>query len=980
MNGSEKKALTVIVLASLMISNPGIAFSQSNPAFPGAEGFGAVTVGGRGGEVYHVTNLNNSGPGSFREALEASGPRTVVFDVSGIVYLTEGDKIKIENPYITIAGQTAPGEGILIAGEEISMAGGVSEVICRYIRIRRSFDILKWAGYIGCQAHCQPNPEGQCMVGIDATKNLIMDHMSVSWGTDENFSMYRRVLPTGLVPTKNITVQWCISSEALDPANHAFANTWGGQGFNAHHNLMACNTGRNPSLSFSHFIDYRNNVVFNWRDRTMDGAGKEAHVNVINNYYKPGPATGYNWDWSQPFPELFVRIAKPEIRTWDNAEALGLDKKTRYAGPGVIGWWYVDGNVVEGYPEVSNDNWTGKSLVDGTYYNGVQWDAIVQPYPGIGPAIGEAHPEWEGDYMTDHLEWAKVDTVITHAEWPEDPDDPEDGTGGGMFVMPDLPVIATQTALDAYQTVLAGVGANLPEWDAVDERIIRSVITGEATGGPRGNGIIIHPDEVGGYPEIPEVHRPADWDTDLDGMPGNWERARGLDPDDKADRNDDYDNDGYTNLEEYLNEVGAFPAVKAIVWDGEKDRRYARIENWDIAFQPSRFDTAIISNATVEVDAIDQHAGILQFTDSATLNITDGWLDVAILYETADGCSTNISTSGGMIAKDIINNGMFRLTGDGMLSVSGTFTNNDTIDVSDWNGTLPSGLINNGTVIDSLGVVSTSFPSVSITSPSNNDILQSQTAVTIEAYASDSDGTIAGVEFFVDSTSLGMDNSPPFSFTWNNVNNGSYRLTARTTDDRVATISPVVNITVTDFPSVSIVSPSNNEEFVEQTNITITADASDTDGSIANVEFYHDSVSLGVDYIEPYSVNWDSVPAGSYNLTARAIDNDGAVSISTVVTITVIESTAAGILIPKSNKGIEVNIYPVPVIDQLNIEFNREISDELEINILDITGNTIKSVKSNGRSLLLDVEDLPAGYYIVKISGKCLNEVMSIVK
>jgi pectate lyase len=668
------------------------------PAFSGAEGFGAVAVGGRGGDVYHVTNLNNSGAGSLREALTASGPRTVVFDVSGTIWLTEDDVIYLQNPYITIAGQTAPGNGILIAGETIEMSGGVSDVICRYIRIRRSFDIVKWAGYIGCTAHCTPNPEGQCMVGMDATRNLIMDHMSVSWGTDENFSMYRRNINGKLVPTKNITVQWCINAEALDPANHAFACTWGGQGFNAHHNLLACNTGRNPSLSFSHFIDYRNNVIFNWRDRTMDGAGKEAHVNVINNYYKPGPATSYNWDWSQPLPELFVRIVKPEIRVWSNAAALGLNTKTRYAGPGVIGWWYVNGNIVEGFPEVTNDNWFGQSLVSGSYYRGVQWDSIVQPYPGVGPEIGESHPQWTGQTMVDHPEWAKVDQVITHAEWPEDPYDPEDGTGGQMFVMPDLPVIATQTAQEAYNTVLARAGAILPQWDAVDQRVIQMVASGQATNGPRGNGIIIHPDQAGGFPAMPEVHRPAGWDTDLDGMPDAWETARGLNPADPADRNGDYDNDGYTNLEEYLNDVGAFAAVQPIVWDGQLSNRYARIENWDIAFQPSRLDTAVINGASVNVDAIDQHAGILQLAGAAALNITSGWLDVATRLETAAGTTTVVSGSGKLIAADVTNNGTFRLTGYATLTVTGTFTNNGMLDISGWNGTLPANLVNLGTI------------------------------------------------------------------------------------------------------------------------------------------------------------------------------------------------------------------------------------------------------------------------------------------
>ena len=376
-----------------------------------------------------------------------------------------------------------------------------------------------------------------------------------------------------------------------------------------------------------------------------------------------------------------------------------MDTKTRYAGPGVIGWWYVNGNIVEGYPEVSNDNWYGQSLVSGNYYRGVQWDAIVQPYPGVGPEIGESHPEWTGDYMTDHPEWVRADEVITHAEWPENPYDPEDGNDGEIFVMPDLPVIATQSAQEAYNTVLARAGAILPQWDAVDQRVIQMVAAGQATCGPRGNGIIIHPDEVGGFPVIPEVHRPSNWDTDLDGMPDEWESARGLNPSNPADRNGDYDNDDYTNLEEYLNDIGAFPAVQAIAWDGEVNSRYARIENWDIAFQPSRFDTAIISGATVDVDAIDQHAGILQLTDNATLNITDGWLDVATRLETEEGTLTDVGNDGTIIAGDVLNNGVFRLTGDANLTISGTFTNNGILDISEWNGTLPANLVNLGTIL-----------------------------------------------------------------------------------------------------------------------------------------------------------------------------------------------------------------------------------------------------------------------------------------
>lgn len=313
--------------------------ARAVPSFSGAEGWGAVTVGGRGGQVLHVTNLNDSGPGSFRAACEASGPRTVVFDVSGIIQLT--NEIQITNSYITIAGHTAPGDGVIVAGATVNMTGGVSDVMVRYMRFRRSYNKAKFLAWM-INPNGSPDPRGQCLVGMSTTRNIMVDHVSVSWGTDENMSIYRRyinppILPGGstVVPTKNITVQWCISSEALNPTNHAFADTFGGQGANHHHNLLASCVGRNPSISFSFFMDWRNNVIFNWRNRSMDGGGEEAHLNIINNYYKPGPATGYGNQW-EPTPELVVRIVKPEIRQWGTN--FGLTKRA-YSGPGVIGWW-----------------------------------------------------------------------------------------------------------------------------------------------------------------------------------------------------------------------------------------------------------------------------------------------------------------------------------------------------------------------------------------------------------------------------------------------------------------------------------------------------------------------------------------------------------------------------------------------------------------------------------------------------------------
>jgi hypothetical protein len=291
------------------------------PAFPGAEGAGAYTPGGRGGKVYYITNLNDSGKGSLREAVEAKGPRFVLFRVAGIIHLET--PLSITNPFITIVGHTAPGDGVCIRNHTFEI--NTHDVVLRYLRFRR----------------------GNLKVRDDALggypqRNIIVDHCSASWGLDENLSLYRYIVKEGdkfnKFPVENITIQWCVSSEALNPNNHAFGGTWGGKNTSFHHNLFACNTGRNPSIGMSFDFDFRNNVLFNWRHRTMDGGDGSSRVNVINNYYKPGPATTSE--------ELRYRICKVDARS----------KNDQYPGAGK---WYVDGNYVEGNEKVTKNNWDG---------------------------------------------------------------------------------------------------------------------------------------------------------------------------------------------------------------------------------------------------------------------------------------------------------------------------------------------------------------------------------------------------------------------------------------------------------------------------------------------------------------------------------------------------------------------------------------------------------------------------------------------
>ncbi|MEN2283278.1 pectate lyase [Algoriphagus sp. SE2] len=303
-------------------------------AFPTAEGYGKYTVGGRGGEVFEVTNLDNSGEGSLREALEAEGPRTVVFRISGTI---EGN-FSIKNDSITIAGQTAPGDGICIKG---NLSIGADNIIIRYIRVR--FD---------------PAMGENDGIGGRYHKNIIFDHISASWSTDETMTLYHN---------ENTTVQWCIIAEACPKGTteeHRFGGIWGNNYGTWHHNLFAHNSSRNPRwASGSGFNDYRNNVVYNWVYASSYGG--EAHqvgdrrkppiehstINMIANYYKLGPATE---------SKVNSIIVAPSTRDGD-ADA---------------GKWWVSENFVEGSPNVTQDNLLGVTQTSSAFRLNEPWPAM----------------------------------------------------------------------------------------------------------------------------------------------------------------------------------------------------------------------------------------------------------------------------------------------------------------------------------------------------------------------------------------------------------------------------------------------------------------------------------------------------------------------------------------------------------------------------------------------------------------------------
>jgi pectate lyase len=473
------------------------------PAFPGAEGGGMYSFGGRGGRVFVVTNLNDSGPGSFREALEAGGPRIVVFNVAGIIRLKE--KIRIRAPYITIDGGSAPGAGVCIAGDTVELE--THDVVIRNMRFRRG---ETWVG--DRNDSCGGNPIG----------NIMIDHVSASWGLDENMSMYRHMYqpPDGSkelkLPTVNITIQNSIFSECLGTFNHSFGSTIGGYNSTFHHNLWASNAGRNPSVGMIYDFTFINNVLFNWRHRTVDGGDHRSFYTIVNNYFKPGPATPLDDPIAHRLLKPEARRAKPPVDDYGQA--------------------YVAGNIVEDNDVVTSDNWAG----------GVQIESIAEE-SSVLPKL-------------------RADKPYPHA------------------------FVTIQPAAEAFDTVLAGSGAIRPKRDAVDERVVNMVRTGEIGAKAAadlsqelkrvgysesvigeitrlvGKGIITDVAQVGGYPEYKgEPYA----DADADGMPDAWETKYGLNPHDAADAAGDLNGDGYTNIEDFLN--GLDPRAEVAPWQAPRD-------------------------------------------------------------------------------------------------------------------------------------------------------------------------------------------------------------------------------------------------------------------------------------------------------------------------------------------------------------------------------------------------------------------------
>lgn len=473
----------------------------SLPAFPGAEGFGSETPGGRGGKVIAVTNLNDSGSGSLREALTTSGPRIVVFRVAGTIELKT--RIAITKPYITVAGQTAPGDGITIKSHANNPRSPLQisthDVVLRYLRIRPGGT---------------PADEGEIdavTVGGDAN-NFIVDHSSFSWATDEVFQTGR---------AHDFTIQWSIIAEGLNHSTHPKGEHSKGLHFRSesenisvHHNLLAHNHDRNPDINNTGLVDMVNNVFYNAGKSWVEVKDKfgEPNINLINNYFMRGPSSRSEADHYEVTYYSYSSKRKPEI--------------------------YVRGNI--GFHRPTND------LLE---------ELIVR-------------------------EDSRLMIV------------------NDQFTAPPVTTVSAPQALDS---VLENVGATLPVRDAHDQRIVNDVRNGTGK-------IIDDPSEVGGWLVMTSGTPPVD--TDGDGMPDEWEKRWGLNPDNSADGKLDRTGDGYTNVEEYLNSLVASgippaSAARAPVPSPEVD-----ITPPVVSISDPKDASTVSGKVTVSAFATDMESGI----------------------------------------------------------------------------------------------------------------------------------------------------------------------------------------------------------------------------------------------------------------------------------------------------------------------------------------------------------------------------------
>ena len=510
-----KKLLMTITAAVLSIA----AFAQA-PAFPGAEGHGSYVTGGRSGKIVHVTNLNDSGTGSLRAAVNGSDKKIVVFDVGGVIALKSDLKIGANT---TIAGQTAPAPGITV--RYYTIRPDASNIIVRFIRFRRGQE--------------KDVNDGADAIWTRHQTGQIYDHCSFSWSIDEIASFY---------DNNNFTMQWCTLAESLNNAGHGkgahgYGGIWGGKLASFHHNLIAHVNNRSPRFNGARYdwtgytsnklysqykwanavqsenVDFRNCVIYNCGNGCYGGPGG-GRINIVNNYYKTGPAASTD------------RVTNISI-----GNSTSSSDNSKYWN--MTSLYYIKGNQVNS--NASRD-WTG-----------INYDSGVFTINGEKYTLDTNH--YYGDDVTYTKNSAGQDCVRIRLENP---------TEAGE--------VTTHSALKAYEKVLSFAGASLNR-DDVDTRYAKETREGTATYSgsvTKKKGRIDLVSDVQGYTEanFGTGSRPAGYDTDNDGIPDEWEKANGLNPNNASDAllfTLDKKN-WYSNIEVYMNSL-----VQDIMLQGNAD-------------------------------------------------------------------------------------------------------------------------------------------------------------------------------------------------------------------------------------------------------------------------------------------------------------------------------------------------------------------------------------------------------------------------
>lgn len=587
------------LLVALALAVSSSTASAQLPFFPGAEGYGGTWSGTApaagwlsNATVYRVTNLNDSGPGSLRGAFqENSSNKIIIFDVSGTIHLTS-DNLDIKNlSNYYIAGQTAPGP-VTIYGDMVQLthSGGKENrnVVLRYLTFRKG---------------TADNSDSITFAGSGLGTNMILDHVSASWSEDEILSVANN--------NTNITVQYSMIHDAL-VNNHAYGSLIRpriSSNVSFHHNLYAHNASRQARFGTYNgellTADFRNNVVYNWRDRASYAGGSSeaarefADVNFVGNYFIAGPGTTSN------------------------------TTKTFFVDQNIDARVYQDGNYVDSDKQLNPDGIPNGSDTGWGMFQ-------VSPPPSNPSRVG----------------------VLTQMDAP--------------FA---TPPVTTQSAPEAYQQVIDHVGNWWWNRDTIDSRVINNVLNN--TGVPIGAAAPIA-SELNGLLAAPMISHPAGYDADNDGMADAWEAKHGG----NLLWNGDFDNDGYINLIEFINELGEFPAPAPIVFNGELNNRYAHIMNWRTHdgvtagsnWQPSKFDEAQINSGTVVVDAVGQRAGVLKLGATAGSNghllVNSGWLEVAdaIIVGAHDTGQGKLTLGGGAVTtNDVVIGYLGQVEGVGTL-------------------------------------------------------------------------------------------------------------------------------------------------------------------------------------------------------------------------------------------------------------------------------------------------------------------------